>query len=98
MKTTSSTSCCTRATTAETWLNLLDDSPAEPGAIPRDDSGNPDPDRILRDRTTGPEETWLWNTPADHYPKGSYKIRIEAHRQSERNHYAVHMEKIYVDR
>ena len=37
-------------------------------------------------------------TPADRFPKGSYKVRIEVHRRTEPNHYAMHMEKIYVDR
>ena len=81
-----------------TWLNLLDESPAQLGEMPRNAAGEPDPARTLADRSPGAEETWLWDTPAGSFPKGSYKVRIEVHRQGERSHYAMHMEKIYVDR
>lgn len=82
----------------KTWLNLLTDEAAEPGRLPWIEGTGPDPRLTLDDLTPGPEETWVWNTPAERFPKGSYLLRVECHRRSERNHFAMHMEKIYVDR
>jgi type II secretory pathway pseudopilin PulG len=74
-----------------TWLHLLDDSPATPGARPED------PALLISDQQTGPE-TFTWLTPPADVPGGSYLIRIEAYRTGEELHFAHHMEKIYIER
>jgi hypothetical protein len=80
------------------WLNLLDSSPATPGEMPYIEGVGPDPTRTLPDLSNGANETYIWNTPADKFPEGSYFLRIEAYRANETLHYSHHVEKIYVNR
>lgn len=82
----------------ETWFNLLDDSPAQPGELPRSANGAVDASRTFTDRVAGGDESFAWSTPLSLVPRGIYLIRIEAYRASEPLHYAQHQEKIYVDR
>jgi len=82
----------------DTWLHMLDDSKAQPGKPPWIDGVGPDPRVTLSDAVVAGDETWTWATPASRFPRGSYLVRIEAHRKSVRRHYAVHMEKIHVGR
>lgn len=81
-----------------TWRNMLNNADAEPGNVPWIDGTGPDPAATLGDTTAGGDETWIWNTPSVTFPEGSYLIRIEAYRSTEKLHYSQHMEKIYVER
>jgi hypothetical protein len=81
-----------------TWRNMLDDSLAQPGELPRNAAGAADPARTLRDLNASADETFAWSTPVTKVPAGVYMMRIEAYRASEPLHYAQHQEKIYVDR
>jgi hypothetical protein len=60
-------------------------------------TGAIDPASIWPDGGTG-DESWSMSTPVATFPEGSYMIRIECFRQAENLHYALHQEKIYVNR
>jgi prepilin-type N-terminal cleavage/methylation domain-containing protein len=82
-----------------TWRNMRDDSPALLGDLPWDAvAGTPVASKTLPDVNPAGDETFVWATPAASFPKGSYLIRIESYRTAEPQHYAQHMEKIYVNR
>ncbi len=60
-------------------------------------AGAIDATKTVSDAATG-DETFAWPTPSATYPEGTYVMRVEMYRRTERLHYAYHQEKIYVNR
>jgi len=81
----------------DNWLNMRDDSPIESGDLPWIAGVGPDPTKTVPDAGPG-DQLWVWPTPPARFPEGTYMIRVEAHRRTEALHYAMHQEKIYVNR
>jgi hypothetical protein len=80
----------------ETWLHMLDDTPAKRGTLPMA-GGVPDTSKVLTD-TGATEQSYAWPTPATEFPAGTYLIRVETFSTARPLHFAHHMERIYVDR
>lgn len=74
-----------------TWRHMQDDSVATLGVLPA--AG-----LRVADAAAGADETYTWNTPPASFPRGTYRIRVEAYRTSARLHYSFHEERIYVNR
>ena len=70
----------------QTWLNMRDESPAQPGVRPSD------PANLIT------ATSYDWAVPADRFPKGNYIIRIEAYRDEVPLHYAFHQYRAFIKR
>lgn len=69
-----------------TWKYMQNDSPAEPGMRPTGSTP------VIS------STQHVWPTPGSKFPKGSYVVRVEAHRQDQKLHYAYHQQKIFIKR
>ncbi|MDA1194660.1 MAG: prepilin-type N-terminal cleavage/methylation domain-containing protein [Planctomycetota bacterium] len=81
-----------------TWRNMKTDEITEPGRIDWVSGLGPDSTRMWSDWNAGDDETWTWPVPVDQFPAGSYLVRAEVFRRDQGCGYAMHEEKIYVDR
>jgi hypothetical protein len=74
-----------------TWRHMQDDSVATLGVLPA--AG-----LRVADTVAGGDETYVWNTPSGAFPRGTYRVRIEAYRTAAKLHYSFHEERIYINR
>jgi len=81
-----------------TWMNMRTNDEADVGVLDWIDGSGPDPARTVGDWNPGGDETYTWPVPAELFPQGSYKIRIECYLRRKGLHYAFHQEKFYVKR
>lgn len=75
----------------QTWLHIVDDSPASPGERPTSAM------YLTPDQGTG-QESINWVTTPSNFPEGSYVLRVEAYRANQSLHYSQHQVKIYITR
>ena len=74
----------------ETWLHVLDDSPATPGERPDD------PSVVTADSALG-TESFNWDVSSG-YPEGTYMLRIDCFRQGAQVHYSYHQTRLFIQR
>ena len=74
-----------------TWRHMVDGSDATPGVLPaaglrQADANDPG------------DESFDWAVPAGSFPKGTYRIRVEAYRTGAQQHYSFHEEMVFIGR
>ena len=53
---------------------------------------------LLRDDNEGSDESYVWITPSERFPEGSYLVRVEAWRRNSSMHLSYHQERIFIER